>query len=148
MAEDAAYAIENGQPVDAVVPKSNIDIAKSLLPFVVVFDNTKKAVASSGMLGNSYPALPDGVFDYVSSHGEDRLTWMSGDGVRIAAVVVKYGGKNPGYVLAGRSLREAESRVDSIGNIIGVLWLCALIAAFVVVFVGSKVLVGRKNLKE
>ncbi len=39
-------------------------------------------------------------------------------GVRNAVVVVRYGGEHPGFVLAGRSLREVEQRVSVMGTLV------------------------------
>jgi hypothetical protein len=45
---------------------------------------------------------------------EDRITWQPAPGVRVAAVIVPYGGQQPGFVLAGRSLRLVEQREDAL----------------------------------
>lgn len=133
MAEDVASALTAGKPLDSVVPAAQIDIATSLAPYVVVFDASGKAIASSGLLHNQLPTFPSGVFDYVRQRGEDRITWQPEPTVRSATVVTSYGGAQPGYVLAGRSLRESESRTDQLGLIIGLGWLGTLFAALAAV---------------
>ena len=46
--------------------------------------------------------------------GENRFTWQPGPGLRYAAVLDHFGGAQPGFVLAARSLREVESRSDQL----------------------------------
>lgn len=144
MAEDVASALTRGQPLDSVVPTSKVDIAQSLAPYIVVYDDSGRAIASSGFLHDQIPSLPSGVFDYVRQHGEDRITWQPEPGVRSATVVTSYGGSRPGFVLAGRSLREVENRVDQFGLLIGLGWLGTLFAALVAVSL-SEIVLGSDN---
>lgn len=113
MAEDAASALGLGQSLVSVVPLVKIDIANSLAPYLVVYDEAGTAMASSGWLHNQIPALPSGVFDYVRAHGENRITWQPEPGVRSAVVVTRISGARTGFVMAGRSLREVEVREDN-----------------------------------
>ncbi len=133
IAEDAANALTNGQSIGSVVPAAKIDIAQSLAPYVVVFDDSGKAIASSGFLRNQLPALPTGVFEYVRQHGENRLTWQPEPGVRSATVVTRYTGAQSGFVMAGRSLREVESRDSNLQLLIGLGWLGTLCVSLVTV---------------
>ncbi len=133
MAEDAATALGGGRPVEAVVPADKIDIASSLAPYLVVFDDSGRPVASSGMLHSQMPALGPGVFDYVRRNGENRITWQPEPGVRSATVITRVGGANPGFVMAGRSLREVESRIDNIGLLLAAGWLGTCVAVLVAV---------------
>ncbi len=137
LAEDAAAKLAGGQSVQAVVPAEKVDIARSVASYVVVFDAAGKPVASSGQLDGQDPTIPGGVFDSVRSHGEDRITWQPRSGVRSAVVVVQWQGANGGFVLAGRSLREPEQRIDHLGQLILFGWigillvtLCAAAAYF------------------
>jgi hypothetical protein len=146
MAEDAAAALANGKPIDSVVPNAQIDIATSIAPYIVVFDNSGKAIASSGLLHNQLPALPSGIFDYVRQNGEDRITWQPEPGVRSATVVTRFGGAQPGFVVAGRSLRESENRTDELGIIIAFGWLGTLFAALVAVSLSELLLASDSPL--
>ena len=74
MAEDMAKGLTDGQNVDVLFPRAQVDIASSLSPYVVVFDDTGRALASSGLLHDKMPALPSGVLEYVRQNGEDRIT--------------------------------------------------------------------------
>jgi hypothetical protein len=113
MAEDAAAALEGGAPVESVIPSETVAIERSLAPFVTVFDDSGGVAASSARLHGAVPELPAGVLEYARNHGEDRITWQPEEGVRIAAVIVRYRGSASGFVLAGRSLREVEVREDN-----------------------------------
>ena len=108
LAEDAATAIVRGAAPGAVIPKDNVDISLSLAPFMIVYDDTGTVLASSAVLDGKVPELPKGVLDAARERKEDRVTWQPAPGVRAAVVVVRSVGSKPGFVLAGRSLREAE----------------------------------------
>ena len=102
-------------------------MARSLSPFVIVYDDQGRPLASQCESNGSIPVPPTGVFDYVrpswrrarelaANSGEDR-------GVRIAAVVERVSGPQPGFVLAGRSMREVEARIEQIENMAGLTWI-------------------------
>jgi hypothetical protein len=145
MAEDAASALASGKPVESVMPTPVVDIAASLAPYLVVYDDAGKPIAASGLLHNQMPALPPGVFDYVRQKGEDRITWQPEPGVRNAAIVTRAGGSRPGFVMAGRSLREVEGRETNTELLVGLGWLGTLLAAFIAVSI-SEMLVGGSAL--
>jgi hypothetical protein len=129
IAEDAGRALENGAAADSQVPADPVAVESSLAPFVMVFDDSGKVAGSSATLRGETPQLPAGVLDYVRTHGEDRVTWQPESGVRIAAVVVRINGAHPGFVLAGRSLREVEVREDNALTVAGVAWAFTLAAS-------------------
>ena len=144
IAEDAAAAMENGAAVDSILPAGRTAIERSLAPFVMVFNDRGEVSGSSASLHGETPSLPGGILDYVRSHGQDRVTWQPEPGVRIAAVVVRYGGSQPGFVLAGRSLREVEIREGNVELIAGAAWIVAL-AATLVVCALSEWILGSKR---
>ncbi len=111
-----------------------VDIDQSLSPFLIVYDNQGRALGSNAQLDGITPVPPSGVFDYVRSHGEERVTWQPRHGshvVRIAAVVERVNGPAPGFVLAGRSLREVEAREHQVRNMAG-LTLFGMLALIVI----------------
>jgi len=79
------------------------------------------------------------------ARGEDRVTWQPASAVRSAAVVVRYGGAQPGFVLAGRSQREVEARVDQLTLMIGAAWVITLGATLAAVAVS--VAIGMRWLR-
>lgn len=133
MAEDAGYALADGAALESVVPAARIDIANSLAPYLVVYDESGKAIVASGFLDNQMPALPAGVFDYTRRHGEDRITWQPAPGVRSAAVIVHVTGMRPGFIMAGRSLREVEARANQMLALAGAAWAVTLAASLLLV---------------
>lgn len=126
MAEDIAAKLTDGQPIQNVVPSEKVDIAKSLAPYVIVFDAAGKPLASSAQLNGQIPTIPLGIFDYVKQSGEDRITWQPQSDVRSAVIVLQFQGPNPGFVLAGRSLREVEKREDGIMLLLSLGWISVL----------------------
>jgi hypothetical protein len=142
MAEDTAAALSAGQSAAALVPSAKVDIGQSLAPFIMVFDPSGAVSASSAQLHGQNPALPAGVLDDVKQKGEDRISWQPEPGVRIAAVIVPVA-NGSGYVLAGRSLREVEKRIDQLGTISGLAWLLTMAASLIVVFLCEILLSSR-----
>jgi len=132
MAEDIATKLADGQAIQNVVPAEKVDIAKSLAPYIIVFDATGKPIASSAQLDGQTPTIPPGVPDYVRQNGEDRITWQPQPGVRSAAVITQINGSHPGFVLVGRSLREVEIREDNILHLLIVGWIGMLFATAII----------------
>ncbi len=58
MAEDAASALNGGASVDSIIPATKVELATSLAPFMIVFDDSGKVLASSATLHGSVPVLP------------------------------------------------------------------------------------------
>jgi hypothetical protein len=144
MAEDGAADLAAGGTPESLLPVAQVEISNSLAPFMVIYKDTGEPLASSGLLHGTIPLLPSGVFDYTRQKGEDRVSWQPEPGVRIAAVVVAYNGTQPGFVLAGRSLREVEKRESQVEQITGIAWVVTLAGSLVVV-AGCKLILGQKN---
>jgi len=127
MATDLAARLESGATPAVAVPIGSVDMARSLAPFLIVYDDQGRPLGSTAQLNGQTPTPPAGVFDNVRAHGEERVSWQpilgSTRGVRIAAVVERVSGAQPGFVLAGRSMREVEARIDHVQNLAGLTWL-------------------------
>lgn len=147
LAEDAARALAEQQPLDSIVPPGKIDIAQSLAPYMIVFDAQGNPVASNAVLHGAVPNIPKSVFDYTRAHGEDRVTLMPEPGARSAAVVVSVTGGQGGFVLAGRSLREVEKRVDQLTQQVGAAWLASMLVTLGLVLL-FEVLTFQRNLAD
>ena len=123
MAEDAAAQLSVG-----ATGTSTVDIANSLAPYMVVFDDSGAPIAGNGNLNGSLPHLPLGVFAYTATAGEDRFTWQPTPGVRQAVVLVRV--DNPSgtasFIMAGRSLREVEIRENKLETEVGGVWFFAI----------------------
>jgi hypothetical protein len=124
IAEDVATALNAGGDPQSIASIAKIDMAKSITPFFIVYDQRGTAVAATAQLNNTTPALPTGVLDWVKQHGEDRITWQPQPGLRMAAVITNYNG---GFVLAARPLREIEKRIDQLGLMVGLAWVAAMV---------------------
>lgn len=141
MANDAADAIADGKNAEMLVPVDKVSVAKSLAPFLIIYDLNGNVTASSVVLDGQTPELPDGVLDSTKKLGENRVTWQPKDSVRIAAVIVPY---KDGFVLAGRNMREVEAREDQLTFFVGFTWILALFATLVVIAFGEYFLAEKK----
>jgi len=125
-ADTAARIAQGASPTEAVSASQQVDMARSLSPFVIVYDEQGHPVASQGLLNGAIPSPPPGVFENVLKNGEERLSWQpvrGPGGVRIATVIDRVSGAHPGYVLAGRNMREVESRIADVRTMAGFTWL-------------------------
>ena len=145
MAEDTAAVLAASELTEPVLLGAHVEISTSLALFVVIYSDSGEPLASSGLLHGAIPLLPSGVFDYTRQNGEDRVSWQPESGVRIAAVVVDYGGAQPGFVLAGRSLREVEKRESQVKQMTGTAWLVTLAVSLMVVAGCELILTDRKH---
>jgi len=130
LASDLTARLEQGATPAEAIPAASIDMARSLAPFVIAYDDQGHPLASQAQLNGATPAPPSGVFEFVRQHGEERISWQpirgSENGVRIAAVVQRVNGAHPGFVLAGRNMREVETRIGQVQNMAGLTWLAML----------------------
>jgi hypothetical protein len=145
LAGDLAVRLESGVAPAAAIPADAVDMARSLSPFVIVYNDQGQPLASQAVLNGQTPTPPMGVFDYVRQHGEERVSWQPvpgttsnkdqksvlnggttlqrGHGVRIAAVIERVNGPQPGFVLAGRNMREVETREAQVGQLALLTWI-------------------------
>ncbi len=130
IAHDVSDALGQGAPYTAFNAPHPVNIANSLSPYVIIFDQEGKMLTGSGVLDGEVPRPPKGVFDYVKLHQEERVTWSPKPGVRIALVGVYHSGVNPGFVFAGRSLAEVERRIGTITQLTVLAWFATLVASF------------------
>ena len=143
MAQDAAHAIANGASPESLVSYDKVDPLISLSPFVTIY-HQDKVLASNMKLNETTPIPPIGVFQYVTQHGENRLTWQPQPNVRIAAVIIKVNGATENeFVLAGRSLQETEKRINDLNIQVGILWIISLLTTLGTVGVGEWLLASK-----
>jgi hypothetical protein len=146
MAEDAAALLSNEKNESLPIPDEMIDYGKSLAPFLIVFDDAGNVVGSSGKLNDIIEVPPAGVLDYVREHGEDRVTWQPSPTTRVAAVIVRVEGVHPGFVLAGRSLREVEERSNMLLSLV-LLGLIVMLATSLILVVALELIFSRHKVK-
>ncbi len=125
LAEDAAGALDAGDDPAAVTGPGRIDVARSLAPFVVVFDAGGRVLATSGTLDGAEPVPPIGVLEHAAVDVPNVVTWQPRDGVRVATVTARWSG---GTVMAGRSLRDVERREDQALLLVAAGWAATLAA--------------------
>jgi hypothetical protein len=142
MADDAVALLEQGADAATIVGSRQIDMVRSLSPFLIVYDTNGEPVASAAQLSGHAPTPPLGVFRYATEHQRNVLTWQPQRGVRIAAVVQPYAGQHAGFVLAGRSLRVVEDREAATLRMVGLAWFgmmaVVLAATFLFIFISRK----------
>lgn len=138
LSEDMADYLSKGNGADLIVPKTEVDIAKSLVWFVMVFDDKGELISSNAKLDGQTPELPFGVLDHARKNAQNRVTWQPERGVRIASVITHYNG---GSVLVGRSLRETETRIHMLAKKLFIAWVMTL----AVVFAGTWFLLPKKS---
>jgi len=141
MAEDAAFALNNGATIDSVIAGARVEMSRSLAPFIDVYDMNGDPIAGSGQLDGQLPGYPKGALDGAKQQGEDRVTWQPNANVRIASVAVPY---NNGFVVAGRNMREVEQRESQTELLAGVTWILALIVTLVAITFGEFALAEKR----
>jgi len=147
MASDAAAQLEQGADPATLVGLHQIDMARSLVPFLIVYDANGAPLATSARLNGSIPKPPSGVFRYASEHQQNVLTWQPQPGVRIAAVVRAVSGPHAGFVLAGRSLRLVEERIRATVRMVALAWL-VMMAVVVTATVLFASMIGKEPASE
>jgi hypothetical protein len=154
LAHDASAALAAGDSPESVVASmrgasfGSRDIVLnttgetfgSLAPFIIVYDAGGKPVASSARLNGDVPRIPKGVLDAAKGSGENKVTWQPTSSLRIAAVAVpdRKGDQAHYVVVAGRSLRLAEERVQALTQMALAGWVFTLVATFVAVTAAEK----------
>jgi hypothetical protein len=124
MANGAAADLESGKrPAD--LAKGYVDMAHTMAPFIIIYDQYGKVVAGNGYLDNRVPQVPIGVLSAAKGHKINEVSWEPSNGVRIAAVSVQGGNY---YVLGGRSLEDTEHYIKWFGQWLAALWGIAFAA--------------------
>lgn len=134
IAQDYARILQDGKNPQEIAGQIQIDLSKSLSFFVIIFDDSGKPIVSQAVLDGRIPTPPKGVFEYVKAHKEDRITWEPKPGIRLASVLERFEGAKPGFILAGRSLKEIESRVDDLGRKLIIGWAVSILGSLVLIY--------------
>ncbi len=142
LAEDLVEQLSAGRTPESINTSASVDMAKSLSLFLFIYDDAGKMVIGTGKLDDQYPTLPDGVLERAKEVGENRIIWEPQSGLRFALVIIPYGGNQSGFVAIGRSLREVEQRIDTLGLQVLVAWLIGLVGLFGLM-VGGKIILSN-----
>lgn len=141
LARDSAMALQTATQLPYVSSAPQIDVATSLSPFRIIYNEKGEVTDSQGSLKGATPLLPNGVLHDAKLQGEDRITWEPALGVRLAAVVVPYSnGNKAGYVLVARSLSEVEKHEAMLLKECVLAFITLAVGSFVLVFLLAKVL--------
>jgi len=124
LATDIRNKLELEQSPGKWLPDS-MDLAKSLAPFVTLYDKNGRPIQSTGLLEGKYPIIPRGVFEFVNQHGEERVSWQPRQDIRMAMIVMAVKSPIIGFVAVGRSLKEVELRESNLRNIVFLGWMFA-----------------------
>ncbi|KFF59783.1 hypothetical protein JF66_08900 [Cryobacterium sp. MLB-32] len=101
-----------------------VDLATSLHPFVIVFDEQDRAIAGTGFLHGTLGSVPHGTLDTARMVGTHHVSWQPEPGLRFATVQVAVGNV---VVLAGQSLKPAEEHTAELGLQLAAAWLSLVI---------------------
>ncbi len=138
IAEDLAQTLQNGKSAQDALGQTQVDLSKSLATFIIIFDDAGKPIASQAVLDGRIPIPPAGVFTYTRQYKQDMITWEPKPNIREAAVLVKFEGSNPGFVLVGRSLSEVEKRLSALEMQVKLGLAAALLGSLVIlIIIGS-----------
>ncbi|MCU1585074.1 MAG: hypothetical protein JWM49_1630 [Microbacteriaceae bacterium] len=111
----------SGTTIDAM---PRVDLSNSLAPFVVVFGVDGKPSSGNGYLHGALASPPSGVISTARKAGQGSVTWQPSTGLRFATVSIRSGDR---VVMAGQSLAPSEHRTESIGTIIAMGGLGAVL---------------------
>ncbi|MEP6478375.1 MAG: hypothetical protein ABJB03_03205 [Rhodoglobus sp.] len=123
LASQVASQLDSGGTASTGAP-DRVDLATSLAPFWILYDKSGSPVDGSGYLDGALGTVPVGVIDQAFASGSNRVTWQPAAGLRFATVELRSGDQ---VVLAAQSLAPSESRTDSVGLLLLVGWLAAVI---------------------
>ena len=71
------YGVTDGLRQGALLQSGGVvDMARSLSPFLIVYNDQGQPLGSNAQLDGQTPTPPAGVFDYVRQHGEERVSWQ------------------------------------------------------------------------
>lgn len=143
IANDAMLALQSSAAILDLIPKQRVQIDLSLKEFLIIYDTEGNPIAGNGYIGEKLLVVPEGVFEAAKTTGENRVTLEPKPGIRIAAVVVPFVGREAnGYALSGRNIREVEARENNLYTTVLYAWFAALILLFIACYMGS---LGRRR---
>ena len=72
MAEDTVVFLQSGHSVDQVIPKNNVNISKSLAPYIIIYDQNGNPIVGNGKLHGILPKLR---YCVESRNADDMVRW-------------------------------------------------------------------------
>jgi hypothetical protein len=135
IARQYASRLADGEQLEDVIPARRVDLQQSLEPFAIFYNNQGIPIGGNGYLNQTLQRPPAGVFAYLRAHGNDTITWQPKPGVRIAAVMLRVAGPNPGFLLTGRSLRAVEQQESTLRKMVYGGWFFLMVMLIAGAFV-------------
>ncbi len=120
IAEDIAQHITDKNYLNKYF-SDTVDVAASLSPFAVLYDQNGDPIRSSAFLDGEMLHISKGVFKNITDNVV--ITCEPRKGVRLAMVIYKIAN---GFVASGRSLREVEKRESTLFLSVGIAWICLI----------------------
>jgi len=125
LASQVVRELKSGE-TNTVEALARVDLATSVLPFVIVFDATDAPVAGTGYLDGELGTIPSHVLESARASGTHHAAWQPEPGLRFTTVEMAVG---PWVILAGQSLKPSEARTEQVGTLVLSAWLSVIIAA-------------------
>ena len=136
MARTLASQLEAQQPLNDFRFNEPIDISRSMLPFVVLYDASGNALRSTGSLNGKLPQVPVSVFESLKDKTEHRFTWQPRAGVRMAMVIVKTNVGDVRFIAAARSMQETEERIEKMRFMVFIAWIISMVIIAIIALLG------------
>lgn len=126
-AQAIKHQLANNASVTDAVPSTKTDLKSDSTVFAIITDANQNVLASSANLDGKTPLPPSGVFAYTKTHDTDRFTWQPEGQVRMATRVIEFSsGNGGGFIITGQSLKPAEDRIKTYGELALAAWLATL----------------------
>ena len=140
IAQDVITALNKGQAqADSLVPaEGTTELGESLSPFLMVYSSTSTLVGSSILVNGKNPEFSTSALEASKAKGESRITWQAKSGARAAVIIKPFSGKESGFVVVGRSLKEVEMREQQALLFSSLAALAGLVLTFIIVLLLSE----------
>jgi hypothetical protein len=106
------------------------------LGWAVFYDASGHPISGDVTHNGTLPQLPQGLFNAIRAHGEDKLIWQPQPGVRYALTGLPL--PNGGFVVAGHTLIPTEARTASLDRLLRWIWAVAMLACCVLALSARK----------
>ena len=149
-AQNIRHQLANGATPQDVVPSVKTDLQADASVFAIITNKNQDVLASSASLDGKTPLPPAGVFDFTKDNGSDHFSWQPADNVREATQVLSYDSNGGGYIITGQSLKPAEDRITTYGELALAAWLAmfAWVTLILVFLKPSKNSVAHSSAKK
>lgn len=134
IAEDSAYMLERGVGAASIVGVRQMDLDRTLSPFVIILNGTGGIVASSATFSGSALAPTPEILLQAQENGEHRVTWEPKEDLRFALVIRHLSITYPNYVVIGQSLKPTEAHVAQVKTMVFGAWLGTMLVTLLTVW--------------